>query len=71
MKTLIINKCMERNSGDFYAIEDFKISKRRSGVGQAANRRQPELYDSDTVLCSRKVERRTASRKEVRADKRW
>jgi hypothetical protein len=56
MKTLIINKCMERNSGDFYAIEDFKISKRRSGVGQAAYRRQQNYTTRIRFYVLRKVE---------------
>lgn len=54
MKTLIINKCMERNSGDFYAIEDFKNFKTQIGVnvniGEPQQDSPSELYDSDTVF---------------------
>jgi hypothetical protein len=54
MKTLVINKCMERNSGDFYAIEDFKNFKTRLGVnvniGEPQQDNSNELYDSDTVF---------------------
>jgi hypothetical protein len=60
MKTLIINKCMERNSGDFYAIEDFKNFKTQIGVnvniGEPQQDSLSELYDSDTVYVLRKVE---------------
>lgn len=32
IKTLILNKCLERNSGSFYVIEDFKNMKNKLGI---------------------------------------
>lgn len=48
VKTLVINKCMERNSGIFYLIQDFKILK--SKIGLPADEGKPEKYDLDDQL---------------------
>ena len=58
MKTLIINKCLERNSGVYYLINDFRNYK--SKLGLDADYGEPitdeddimnkDLYDTDTVF---------------------
>jgi predicted NAD-dependent protein-ADP-ribosyltransferase YbiA (DUF1768 family) len=54
IKTLVVNKCMERNSGDFFNIEDFKNFKTRIGVhvnsGEPVQDAPNELYDPNTVF---------------------
>jgi predicted NAD-dependent protein-ADP-ribosyltransferase YbiA (DUF1768 family) len=58
VKIMIINKCLERNAGPYYLIQDFRNLKTRLGL--AANEGEPEvdddeyltrdLYDRDTVF---------------------
>jgi len=58
VKIMIINKCLERNAGPYYLIQDFRNLKTRLGL--AANEGEPEheedeyltrdLYDKDTVF---------------------
>ena len=58
MKTLIINKCLERNSGVYYLINDFRNYKTKLGLD--ADYGEPitdeddimnkDLYDMDTVF---------------------
>jgi len=58
IKTLIVNKCMERNSGIFYLIQDFKNLKAKIGLsadeGSPLNDEQDDfmdaLYDKDIVF---------------------
>ena len=58
VKTLIVNKCMERNSGIFYLIQDFKNLKAKIGLaaddGAPVNDEQDDfmdaLYDKDIVF---------------------
>lgn len=58
VKTLIVNKCMERNSGIFYLIQDFKNLKAKIGLvadeGVPVNDEQDDfmdaLYDKDIVF---------------------
>jgi predicted NAD-dependent protein-ADP-ribosyltransferase YbiA (DUF1768 family) len=54
VKTMIVNKCLERNSGIYYLIEEFRNLKTRLGiepdVGQPTkeDKEYNDLYDSDT-----------------------
>jgi hypothetical protein len=58
VKIMIINKCLEKNSGPYYLIQDFKNMKTRLGLNP--NEGEPEekedeyltrdLYDKDTVF---------------------
>ena len=58
IKTMVINKCLERNSGIYYLINDFRNYKTKLGVD--ANYGEPvkdeddilnkDMYDSDTVF---------------------
>ena len=58
IKALIIKKCMEKNSGPYYLIQDFRNMK--TSLGLDANEGEPvenedeylntELYDKDTVF---------------------
>jgi hypothetical protein len=58
IKALIIKKCMEKNSGPYYLIQDFRNMK--TSIGLDANEGEPvenedeylntELYDKDTVF---------------------
>jgi len=58
VKIMIINKCLEKNAGPYYLIQDFRNFKTRLGL--AANEGEPEgdddeyltrdLYDRDTVF---------------------
>jgi len=58
VKILIINKCLEKNAGPYYLIQDFRNLKTRLGL--SVNEGEPEadedeyltrdLYDKDTVF---------------------
>jgi hypothetical protein len=58
VKIMIVNKCLERNSGPYYLIQDFRNFKTRLGLN--ANEGEPEekeddylvadLYDKNTVF---------------------
>jgi len=56
MKTLILNKCLEQNSGSFYLIDDFKDLKTKIGIDddivddEFEDISRSELYDSNTVF---------------------
>uniref|UniRef100_A0A6C0K1L2 OTU domain-containing protein n=1 Tax=viral metagenome TaxID=1070528 RepID=A0A6C0K1L2_9ZZZZ len=62
IKVLIVNKCLERNSGSFYLIEDFRNFKAKQGIHpdtgnpkksedeQDADELNRELYDDDTIF---------------------
>jgi predicted NAD-dependent protein-ADP-ribosyltransferase YbiA (DUF1768 family) len=62
IKVLIINKCMERNSGSFYLIKDFRDLKTRLGLDPNQGSREAEadeeeigtglsdLYEKDVVF---------------------
>jgi len=53
IKALIINKCLERNSGPFYLIEDFRDLKSRMGID--ADEGKPRDPDHDKEMDSTKV----------------
>jgi len=58
VKIMIINKCLEKNSGPYYLIQDFRNMKTRLGL--SANEGEPDenddeyltkdLFDNDTVF---------------------
>jgi hypothetical protein len=58
IKVLIINKCMEKNSGNFYLIEDFCRLKTELGLPSSCGRPvededeflKKDLYDKDVVF---------------------
>jgi predicted NAD-dependent protein-ADP-ribosyltransferase YbiA (DUF1768 family) len=62
IKVLIVNKCLERNSGSFYLIEDFRNFKARQGIHpdtgnpqkseeeEDADELNKDLYDNDTIF---------------------
>lgn len=62
IKVLIVNKCLEKNSGSFYLIEDFRNFKARQGIHpdtgnpnkseeeEDIDERNKDLYDNDTVF---------------------
>jgi len=62
IKVLIVNKCLERNSGSFYLIEDFRNFKAKQGIHpdtgnpkkseeeQDADELNKDLYDEDTIF---------------------
>jgi predicted NAD-dependent protein-ADP-ribosyltransferase YbiA (DUF1768 family) len=62
IKVLIVNKCLERNSGSFYLIEDFRNFKAKQGIHpDTGNPKKSEeeadvdelnkdLYDEDTIF---------------------
>lgn len=56
IKTLILNKCLEKNSGSFYLINDFKDLKTQIGIDDDENDddgdelHNSELYDNNTVF---------------------
>jgi predicted NAD-dependent protein-ADP-ribosyltransferase YbiA (DUF1768 family) len=62
IKVLIVNKCLERNSGSFYLIEDFRNFKVRQGIHpdtgnpqksdeeEDADELNKDLYDNDTIF---------------------
>jgi hypothetical protein len=58
VKSLVINKCMERNAGPYYLIQDFRNMKSRLGLspdeGSPSTDEDEEikhdLYDPDTVF---------------------
>ena len=61
VKTLVINKCMERNSGPYYLIDDFRTLKTRLGLPtnegeymsddeEELELRGREIYDNDTIF---------------------
>jgi predicted NAD-dependent protein-ADP-ribosyltransferase YbiA (DUF1768 family) len=62
IKVLIVNKCLERNSGSFYLIEDFRNFKAKQGIHpdtgnpkkseeeQDADELNQDLYDEDTIF---------------------
>jgi predicted NAD-dependent protein-ADP-ribosyltransferase YbiA (DUF1768 family) len=62
IKVLIVNKCLERNSGSFYLIEDFRNFKARQGIHpdtgnpkkseeeQDVDELNKDLYDEDTIF---------------------
>lgn len=45
MKMLVINKCMERNAGPYYLIQDFR--KLKTNIGLDANEGDPSAADDD------------------------
>jgi len=47
IKTLVINKCMERNSGAFYMITDFRSLKARMGIDEDEGRPREEEEEED------------------------
>ena len=51
IKVLIINKCMERNSGSFYLIKDFRDLKTRLGLdpNQGSKEKSEDEVDEDFV----------------------
>jgi len=62
MKVLIVNKCLEKNAGAFYLIEDFRNFKSKQGIHpdtgnpkksvqeEEADEKNEDLYDEDTVF---------------------
>jgi len=63
IKTLVINKCMERNAGPYYLVQDFRNLKAKLGLppdeGSPENdngdnddneNEEPDLYDNDIVF---------------------
>jgi predicted NAD-dependent protein-ADP-ribosyltransferase YbiA (DUF1768 family) len=58
VKMLILNKCLEKNAGPYYLIQDFRNYKSRFGIDENEGRAQDfsdepgsgELYDDKTVL---------------------
>lgn len=62
IKVLVVNKCLEKNAGSFYLIEDFRNFKARQGIHpDTGNPKKSEeeadadelnrdLYDDDTVF---------------------
>lgn len=58
VKSLVINKCMERNAGPYYLIQDFRNLKSRLGLSpdegshstDEDEEMQHDLYDPDTVF---------------------
>lgn len=48
IKTLIVNKCMERNSGIFYLIQDFKNLKAK--IGLSADEGAPLIDEQDDFM---------------------
>lgn len=62
IKVLVVNKCLEKNAGSFYLIEDFRNFKARQGIHpdtgnpkkteeeQDADDLNKDLYDDDTVF---------------------
>ena len=62
MKVLIVNKCLEKNAGAFYLIEDFRNFKAKQGIHpdtgnpkkseqeEETDEKNQELYDEDTVF---------------------
>jgi predicted NAD-dependent protein-ADP-ribosyltransferase YbiA (DUF1768 family) len=62
IKVLIVNKCLERNSGSFYLIEDFRNFKARQGIHpdtgnpkkseeeQDADELNRDVYEDDTIF---------------------
>lgn len=57
IKTLILNKCLEQNSGSFYLIDDFKDLKTKIGIdddmienNDLEDISRSELYDSNIVF---------------------
>jgi predicted NAD-dependent protein-ADP-ribosyltransferase YbiA (DUF1768 family) len=47
IKALIINKCMERNAGPYYLIQDFRNMKLKLGLD--ANEGEPQESDDDYI----------------------
>lgn len=56
IKMLIINKCMEKNSGPYYLLKDFRELKMNLGLSSDEGKRDDneyidyELFDNDTVF---------------------
>lgn len=62
VKTLVINKCMERNSGPYYLIDDFRLLKTRLGLpanegeynsddeAEDSSMRDRDIFENDVVL---------------------
>lgn len=52
VKTLILNKCLERNAGSFYVIPDFKDMKTKFGIEEPEEEEIEEsnLYDNNIVF---------------------
>jgi len=62
IKVLIVNKCLEKNAGSFYLIEDFRNFKAKQGIHpdtgnpkkseeeEETDEKNQELYDEDTVF---------------------
>lgn len=58
VKMLILNKCLEKNAGPYYLIQDFRNYKSRFGIDEDEGRTRDfsdepgsgELYDDKTVL---------------------
>jgi len=57
IKALVINKCMERNSGAFYLITDFRNLQTRIGAHPAEPEEEmpSDLFDSDIVFMFHKA----------------
>lgn len=62
IKVLVVNKCLEKNAGSFYLIEDFRNFKAKQGIHpdtgnpkrteseQDEDERHRELYDDDVIF---------------------
>ena len=49
VKALVINKCMERNSGIFYMIQDFRNLKARMGIDEDEGKPREEDDDQEEI----------------------
>lgn len=53
IKSMIINKCLERNSGPYYLIDDFRNYK--TSIGLDADYGEPNMDDSDNDLYEKDI----------------
>lgn len=53
MKTLIINKCLEKNSGPYYLISDFRNLKRKVGLNVDVGEMEDDVLDTKDLYSTK------------------
>ena len=73
MKTLIINKCLEKNSGPYYLISDFRNLKRKVGLNVDVGETEDDVLDTKdlystktTFMFHSKIKSESGSRERIR-----